>query len=186
MRRSLRRFDRFFDCRWLAFGLVLLLSTASRGQDPDAGWYRSLMLADLETLEGKIVGLAEAIPAESYDWHPEEGVRSISEVLMHAAGANFFLPTLVGFEMPEGIGRDLETITDKDTVLAVLEDSFAHARQALEQTPDVEMAKPMKLFGQDSTVGGLFYAMSTHLHEHLGQTIGYARMNGVTPPWSGG
>jgi hypothetical protein len=23
-----------------------------------------------------------------------------------------------------------------------------------------------------------------HLHEHLGQSIAYARTNGVTPPWS--
>jgi hypothetical protein len=26
--------------------------------------------------------------------------------------------------------------------------------------------------------------MVTHMHEHLGQMIAYARMNGVTPPWS--
>jgi hypothetical protein len=24
----------------------------------------------------------------------------------------------------------------------------------------------------------------THLHEHLGQLIAYARMNNVVPPWS--
>jgi hypothetical protein len=23
-----------------------------------------------------------------------------------------------------------------------------------------------------------------HMHEHLGQSIAYARMNGITPPWS--
>jgi hypothetical protein len=26
----------------------------------------------------------------------------------------------------------------------------------------------------------------SHLHEHLGQSIAYARTNGVAPPWSGG
>jgi hypothetical protein len=25
---------------------------------------------------------------------------------------------------------------------------------------------------------------TTHLHEHLGQLIAYARANDVTPPWS--
>jgi uncharacterized damage-inducible protein DinB len=24
----------------------------------------------------------------------------------------------------------------------------------------------------------------THAHEHLGQSIAYARMNGVVPPWT--
>ena len=28
------------------------------------------------------------------------------------------------------------------------------------------------------------FAMTDDLHEHLGQLIAYARMNGVTPPWS--
>jgi hypothetical protein len=27
-------------------------------------------------------------------------------------------------------------------------------------------------------------ALAEHCHEHLGQLIAYARMNGVTPPWS--
>jgi hypothetical protein len=26
--------------------------------------------------------------------------------------------------------------------------------------------------------------MTADLHEHLGQLIAYARMNGITPPWS--
>jgi hypothetical protein len=26
--------------------------------------------------------------------------------------------------------------------------------------------------------------MGNHMHEHLGQSIAYARSNGVTPPWS--
>jgi hypothetical protein len=26
--------------------------------------------------------------------------------------------------------------------------------------------------------------MLNHLHEHLGQSIAYARMNAVVPPWS--
>jgi hypothetical protein len=26
--------------------------------------------------------------------------------------------------------------------------------------------------------------MANHMHEHLGQSIAYARVNGVVPPWS--
>jgi hypothetical protein len=31
----------------------------------------------------------------------------------------------------------------------------------------------------------LWVLTTTHLHEHLGQLIAYARSNGVVPPWSG-
>ena len=29
-----------------------------------------------------------------------------------------------------------------------------------------------------------FMMALNHLHEHLGQSVAYARMNGVVPPWS--
>ena len=40
------------------------------------------------------------------------------------------------------------------------------------------------MFGRDFTVTELSFAMSGDLHEHLGQLIAYARMNGIKPPWS--
>ena len=46
--------------------------------------------------------------------------------------------------------------------------------------------KATKLFGRDNTYGGVKLLIITHLHEHLGQSIAYARTNKVTPPWSAG
>jgi hypothetical protein len=31
---------------------------------------------------------------------------------------------------------------------------------------------------------GVFMLLAAHLHEHLGQSIAYARINGIAPPWS--
>jgi hypothetical protein len=42
----------------------------------------------------------------------------------------------------------------------------------------------VKLFGRDATVREVLFTMSNHVHEHLGQSIAYARMNGIVPPWS--
>ena len=39
--------------------------------------------------------------------------------------------------------------------------------------------------GQHATAASKLLII-THLHEHLGQAIAYARMNKVTPPWSAG
>lgn len=41
-----------------------------------------------------------------------------------------------------------------------------------------------KLFGGDRTIIETSFIMSGDLHEHLGQLIAYARMNGIKPPWS--
>jgi uncharacterized damage-inducible protein DinB len=42
----------------------------------------------------------------------------------------------------------------------------------------------VKLFGMDMTKQGAVMFLLSDQHEHLGQSIAYARSNGVTPPWS--
>jgi hypothetical protein len=44
--------------------------------------------------------------------------------------------------------------------------------------------KPVKLFGRESSTRNAVLFLLEHLSEHLGQSIAYARTNGVVPPWS--
>ena len=64
--------------------------------------------------------------------------------------------------------------------------SRAPARAMLKATGlnDADLEKPIKMFGYDTTHRGALMTALNHLHEHLGQSIAYARMNGVVPPWS--
>lgn len=141
------------------------------------------LLANFDDTQKKIVSLAEAVPEEKYSWRPAEGVRSISEVYMHIAGANYMIPAGLGVKPPAGIGRDMEkSVTEKAKVVEELKKSFAHTRSVLADLDD--LSKPTKLFGRDNTYGGVALLIVTHLHEHLGQSIAYARSNKVTPPWS--
>ena len=43
---------------------------------------------------------------------------------------------------------------------------------------------PVKLFGRDMTKQSALMLVLEDQHEHLGQSIAYARTNGVVPPWS--
>jgi hypothetical protein len=40
------------------------------------------------------------------------------------------------------------------------------------------------LFGRDTTKQGAALMLLMDQHEHLGQSIAYARSNSVVPPWS--
>ena len=42
----------------------------------------------------------------------------------------------------------------------------------------------VKLFGRDTTKQGAAFIMLMDQHEHLGQSIAYARTNAIVPPWS--
>ncbi|HSL81237.1 MAG TPA: DinB family protein [Thermoanaerobaculia bacterium] len=116
-----------------------------------------------------------------------EGVRSVSEAFMHVAGANYFLTTTFGGEMPEGIGPDLEQrVTSKDEAVRVLRESVAHVEEVLAGVDESDLPETRQLFGRELTGYQVLLIILGHGHEHLGQAIAYARANGVVPPWSGG
>jgi len=136
---------------------------------------------------GKLILLAEAIPADKYTWRPAEGVRSVSEVLLHVAAGNFNIPRRLGVNPPEGIDfRTLETsTTDKAKVIDLLKRSIDGARAAITNMPDADLEKTSKWFdGRMITNREIMFFLGGHNHEHLGQMIAYARSIGVTPPWS--
>ena len=146
--------------------------------------FRAEFLTDLDDVQKKIVDLAAAVPAEKYAWRPGEGVRSVSEVYMHIAGGNYFLLTFIGVKPPAAMPQDIEKITDKQQVLAELRKSFDYLRTTINNTPDADLEKSVNMFGQSTTERAVFVTILSHLHEHLGQSIAYARMNGIVPPWS--
>jgi uncharacterized damage-inducible protein DinB len=149
---------------------------------PKPTGFRAEFLANLDDVQSKILELAESVPADKYSWRPGSGVRSISEVYMHIAGGNYFLASFLGVDAPKQNGDIEKTITKKADVVAELRRSFDHLRSAANGSSDLE--KPVKMFGQQTTHRGVLVTTLSHLHEHLGQSVAYARMNGVVPPWS--
>jgi uncharacterized damage-inducible protein DinB len=152
-----------------------------------AGDVRTEVLAQLEGAEKKLMALAEAIPAEKYGWRPAEGVRSIGEVFMHVAGASYFIPTLWGTKPPADSGdlRGLEKQGgDKAKVVDALKKAFVYAKSVIAAVPDADLERKVTLFDHEGTVREGLLIVAVHAHEHLGQQIAYARMNGVTPPWN--
>ncbi len=148
--------------------------------------YRSEVLSEVMVQENKFIRLAEAIPAEKYTWRPSAEVRSVSEVFLHVAAANYNLYKMVGASAPAGVEvKGLEKSTSgKAKVIATLKDSFDHAKKAITAMPDADLEKSMDWFGGKNTERGVLLFIVRHGAEHLGQSIAYAREIGVTPPWT--
>jgi uncharacterized damage-inducible protein DinB len=175
------------------FRVVPLLVVAAGLAGPAAGadsstpasGFQADAIGNIDYASKELVSLAEAMPAEKYSWRPAPGVRSVSEVYMHVALANYYLASFTGVKMPEGIDREMETkVTDKAKVVDALKKSIDHLRTAISSTPDAELDQKVKAFGRDLSKRAVFLIVLGHIHEHLGQSIAYARSNGVTPPWS--
>ncbi|MEX1139276.1 MAG: DinB family protein [Bacteroidota bacterium] len=166
--------------------LLLVLAIPVAADTPTKG-VRADILAWIEDAEKKLVGLAEAMPAEKYGWRPGEGVRSVGEVYMHAATANLGIPRMIGTDAPMKMDQGMEkSITEKAKIVEMLKKSFAHVKEVIGKVSDADLDKATKMFGQESTYRNVLMLLVAHNHEHLGQSIAYARTNGVTPPWSMG
>jgi|GEM_PF-688581 len=161
-------------------------ASPAAAEAPAPGSPRAMVLRQIGAAQEKLIALAEAMPADKYTWRPGAGVRSVGEVFMHVASANYFLPTFWGAKVPAGVDpRSLEKDgADKAKTVAALKQSFDFVHQAIEALPDSELHDPVKVFGHDAVKVEVMLGIASHDHEHLGQAIAYARMNSIVPPWS--
>lgn len=145
----------------------------------------------VEILHEKFNSLAEAMPAEDLGYRPMEGVRSVEEVFIHIAADNWYVPALMGWEAPAETGVTSDNATfrsyqeqsmTREEMLTALDDSFVFFRDAMAESMG-ELDREVVL-GTPTTVGDVWIRAVVHLHEHLGQSIAYARVNEVVPPWS--
>lgn len=163
--------------------LAFMVSSPLAGQEiPDA------LARSFEEAERKILALAEVIPAEIYVWAPSEEVRTFSEAFMHVAAGNFVILGRIAapfpLDAPQVWYRDPESVTEKAAVLDALRGSFGWAGDVLEGTGQEEYPEQAANAGPGTTVVSQLVLLNAHAHEHLGQLIAYARMNGIAPPWS--
>ena len=134
----------------------------------------------------QLMALAEAIPADKYTWRPAPGVRSVSEVFMHIALANFYLLSVTGPKMPPDITSvEMEkTVTSKAEVIRYLDRSLNAVKTARAQLKPGDLERKVKIEGKTVPVDGMYLRIIVHDNEHMGQLVAYARMNGIVPPWS--
>jgi uncharacterized damage-inducible protein DinB len=133
----------------------------------------------------QLIALADATPADKFAWRPAPGVRSMSEVYMHIALANFYLLSVTGPKMPADMKESLEkTVTAKADVISWLKRSLDAVKTAHAAVTPADLQRKVRINNRDATVDGMYLRIIVHANEHMGQLVAYARMNGIVPPWS--
>jgi len=136
---------------------------------------------DAGTLSAKFTGLARVMSGK-YDWKPGPGVRSVGDVFNLIVKENGMLAGVLSGT--PNTGAKPATITDPEKLQEALKASYANLQNAITGLSDKDLQTPVKLFGRDMTKLGALMLILEDQHEHLGQSIAYARSNGVVPPWS--
>ena len=141
---------------------------------------------DVGTLSDKFVGLARVM-AGKYDWKPGQGVRSAGDVFNLIVMENRMLAGLLtgaGGPGGGGMGGRGNQVTDPAEMQEALRSSYAALKQAVSGLSDSDLKATVKMFGRETTKQGAALMLIFDQHEHLGQSIAYARSNSVVPPWS--
>ncbi len=146
-------------------------------------------LGQVDFVEGRILALNKAM-ADKESWRPAEGVRSVGETYLHIAFGNYILTKVMGVEPPAAANFSMDIkkwdaqATDAAKINDILKASFDHLRAAAKKVTAEQMEKKVDLFGHEMTGRNVLITVLNHMHEHLGQSIAYARANSVIPPWT--
>ena len=168
----------------LAVLVLTMVSANAQSKDPLQGLWEGYD-GEWGHVSRQLVSLAEAIPADKYGWRPAPGVRSVSEVFMHIAIANYWLLSVTGPKMPADLTDGMEkSVTAKADVINWLKRSLDVVKTARAQLKPGDLERKVKVAGKEVTVDGMYLRIIIHDNEHMGQLVAYARMNGIVPPWS--
>ena len=166
--------------------LLTMLGHAAPAAAQTSVQLRDVQMRHWEGSMRKVIALADAMLAETYTWSPGDGVMEVGQVYMHIAHYNYLYASQnLGMTLPEGVAMDeMESVRDKAQVMAALEESTAWAREKISGMTAEALEADTELYGRTGPAWAVLVQLETHLSEHLGQSIAYARMNGVVPPWS--
>jgi uncharacterized damage-inducible protein DinB len=170
--------------------LTLLALSAPAVRAQEAAPFIADFTGQLDYVQGQVIALEGAVPQDKYSWRPMEGVRSIGEVYRHVAGGNYLILSLIGIKPPAGVDVSMDEKKwdsgpmDKATVAALLKASFDHVKTSVAKMTMADMGMMVDLFGMKMTKRAALMVLLGHVHEHLGQSIAYARMNAIVPPWT--
>jgi hypothetical protein len=143
--------------------------------------------------EGNLLALAEAMPAEKYNFAPTGDlfrpgspaqfatVRSFAQQLGHVSGEPFRLLAPFGITPDPSIDvKSFDSLTSKDDLLNALKASFDYQNKVIASITPQNAFTPMGPRGM-SRVSALIAILNDD-GDHYGQMVEYLRMNGMIPP----
>lgn len=174
--------------------LAALFAAVACAADAPAPSIGKVLDGEIKSIEGEIVSLAEAMPADKYDFAPTagefKGARTFGQQMSHVAAVIYMVSAAALEEKnPSEAGEGENgpaTIHGKDAIVKYLKDSFAYAHKAAgNMTAANAMDMVPSAFGSSKTPRMSMLSVAVwHSFDHYGQAVIYARMNRIIPPAS--
>jgi uncharacterized damage-inducible protein DinB len=135
----------------------------------------------------QLIGVAEAMPAEKYDYKPVNEVGAFGDQLKHAGIAMRILLANAEGKKVEIKDAMLDKLKTKEEIIAELRKIAGEGASVINRVAgktDGEVVES-QFFGKTTRRFLLIQAIA-HNNNHYGQLVYYLRLNGITPPASRG
>ena len=132
--------------------------------------------------ERNLVGAAEAMPADKYDYKPTPQQITYGALMAHIAHSNFSLCSKIG-DVTASENNKIEGTSGKEKIVAALKDSFQFCHMALEKADDSKLGDEVTMFGgRKAPRAAALIALTNDFADHYAAAAGYLRLNGILPP----
>ena len=160
---------------------------------PDSGNGLTALTQIVTRFENNILSLAEAMPADKYDFAPSKDifkagspaefatVHSFAQQVTHICGLPYRVYAPFGVKPDAEVDpKTLDSLKSKDEIVKALKASFAYQNKVVATfTPENVMAP---VGPRNSTRIAAVVLVLGDYGDHYGQMVEYGRMNGIIPP----
>ncbi|GAB5398422.1 MAG: hypothetical protein Aureis2KO_00070 [Aureisphaera sp.] len=134
-----------------------------------------------ENSKNYLIGIAEAMPEEAYDFSPTERQMSFKEQLMHIKGNMDWLSTTYfseeTFERKKG-----ELPATKEETVAILKAAFDATAAHVEKASEESLGETVEFFAGPKSKLQILNLLQDHVTHHRGQLIVYLNLKEIEPP----
>ena len=174
--------------------LFAVCALTALGADPLPPPVSKIFDQQLTTLEREFVPLAEAMPADKYNFAPTNGefksVRTFGQQVSHTAAVIYMVSAAVlGETNPSEPGSNENgpaSLKTRDDIVKYLKDAIAYGHKAMNSLTDRNLTEMVpSAFGSNKVPRVSMASVAVwHSFDHYGQMVVYVRMNGIIPPAS--
>lgn len=135
----------------------------------------------LQNAKAYTLEVADLMPAEKYTYQPTEGQMTYSEQLIHLSSNLRRLSYKVS-NLPDPPAPLNPFLADKDSIRAVLDESYDYALAIFENYNTNQLADTVDFFAGPKSKLQIINLINDHQTHHRGQLMVYLRLQGIMPP----
>jgi uncharacterized damage-inducible protein DinB len=179
---------KLYKCLGLALaGLLFACESPAQTAKADSLLDTNEFVQDWKISKQFTVDVANAMPAELYNFKPNPDEMTFGEQIIHIAGSNVFrFQQITGVEPPFPFDPAKPSPTDKATAIKLLEQSFDYVLKVLPGITSEQLKRtwhiPSWKGRTDPDGRAMILNMFVHTAHHRAQCEVYLRAKGIKPP----